>query len=151
MGWGLKKKSKYLSTFKRNQSWIFIGRTDADTEAPTLWPPNAKNQLIGKDPDAGKDWRQEEKETTKDEMVGWHHWHYGHEFEQTPGVGDGQGGLVCCSSWCLKESDTTERLNWLRHFQPPKWDCEEELIERCTVSCYLLGGSTARHLVMGLG
>ena len=74
---------------KWNQSWIFIGRTDAEAEAPVLWPPDAKNWLIGKDPDAGKDWRQEEKGTTEDEIIGWHHQLYGHEFEQAPGVGDG--------------------------------------------------------------
>ena len=94
---------------KRNQSWILIGRTDPD---PILWPPDAKSQLIGKDPDAGKDWRQEEKGTTEDEMVGWHHQLDGHEFEQAPEVGDGQGGLTCCSPWGREESDTTERLNW---------------------------------------
>ena len=94
-----------------NQSWIFIGKTDA--EAPILWPPDAKNWLIGKDPDAGKDWRQEEKGVTEDEMVGWHHRLDGHEFEQAPGVDDGQGSLVCCSPWGGKESDTTEWLNWL--------------------------------------
>ena len=82
---------------KGNQSWIFIGGTDAEAEAPILWPPNAKSWLIGKDPDAGKDWRQEEKGTTEDEMVGWHHRLNGHEFEQAPGVGDGQGSLTCCS------------------------------------------------------
>ena len=95
---------------KGNQSWIFIGRTDA--EAPILWPPDAKNWLIEKDRDAGKDWKQEEKETTEDEMVGWHHWIDGDEFEQGPGVGDGQGSLTCCSPWGRKESDTTERLDW---------------------------------------
>ena len=82
---------------KGNQSWIFIGKTDAEAEAPVLWPPNAKNWFIGKDSDAGKDWRQEEKEVTEDEMVGWHHQLDGREFEQAPGVGDGQGSLVCCS------------------------------------------------------
>ena len=97
---------------KGNQSWIFIARTDAEAETPILWPPDVKNQLIGKDADAGKDWRWEEKEMTEDEMVGWHHWHNGHEFKQTPGVGDGQGGLACCSPWSPKELDTTERLNW---------------------------------------
>ena len=76
---------------KGNRSWIFIGRTDAEAETPALWPPDAKNWLIGKDPDAGKDWRQEEKETTEDEMVGWYHWFDGHEFEHTLGVGDGKG------------------------------------------------------------
>ena len=95
---------------KGNQSWIFIGRTDA--EAPTLWPPDPKHWLR-KDPDAGKDeGRQEEKGMTEDEMVGWHHQLDGHESEQAPGVGDGQGGLVCCRSWGRGESDTTERLNW---------------------------------------
>ena len=93
-----------------NQSWIFIGRTDAEAETPILWPPDAKNWLIGKDLDAGKDWRQ--KGMTEDEMVGWHHWLDRHEFEQAPGVGDGQGGLACCSPWGHKESDVTEWLNW---------------------------------------
>ena len=79
---------------------------------PILWPPHVKSWLIWKDPDAGKDWGQEEKGTTEDEIVGWHHWHNGHEFGWTPGVGDGQGGLVCCNSWGRKESDMTERLNW---------------------------------------
>ena len=95
-----------------SQSWIFIGRTDAEAETPILWPPDGKSWLIWKDPDAGKDWGREEKGTTEDEMVGWHHWQDGHEFEQTPGVGDGQGGLVCCSPWGHKELDTTERLSW---------------------------------------
>ena len=97
---------------KGNQSWIFIARTDAEAETPILWPRDARNWLIGKDPDAGRDWGQEEKGTTEDEMVGWHHRHYGHEFEWTPGVGDGQGSLACCSPWGRKESDRTERLNW---------------------------------------
>ena len=97
---------------KGDQSWVFIGRTDVEAETPILWPPDAKSWLIWKDPDAGKFWGQEEKGTTEDEMVGWHHWLSGHGFEWTPGVGDGQGGLVCCSSWGRKESDTTERLNW---------------------------------------
>ena len=82
---------------KGNQLWIFIGRTDAKAETPIVWPPDAKNWLTGKDPDAGKVWRQEEKGMTEDEMVGWHHWLDGHEFEWTPGVGDSQGGLACCS------------------------------------------------------
>ena len=94
-----------------NQSWIFIGSIDAEAETPTLWPPDAKNRLIGKDPDAGKDWRWE-KGMTEDEMVGWHHRLNGHGFGWTPGVGDGQGGLVCCSPWCHKELDTAEQLNW---------------------------------------
>ena len=97
---------------KGNQSWIVIGSTDDKAEAPVLWPADAKNWLIGKDPDAGKDWRQEQKGMTEDEMVGWHHWLDGHEFEQALGVGDGQGGLVCCSPWGCKESDTTEWLSW---------------------------------------
>ena len=93
---------------KGNQSWIFIGRTDVEAETPILWPPHAKSRLIGKDPDAGRDWGQEEKGTTEDEMAGWHHWLDGRESEWIPGVGDGQGGLVCCNSWRHKESDTTE-------------------------------------------
>ena len=96
---------------KGNQSWIFIGRTDAETETPH-WPPDAKNWLIWKDPNAGKDWRREEKGMTEDEMVGWHHRLDGHEFEQAPGVGDGQGSLVCCSPWGCKESEETEQLSW---------------------------------------
>ena len=97
---------------KGNQSWIFIGRTDTEAEAPILWPPDVKNRLIWKDPGVGTDWRWEEKWATENEMVGWHHCLYGHEFEQAPGVGDGQGRLVCCSPWGCKELDTTEWLNW---------------------------------------
>ena len=97
---------------KGHQSWIFIGRTDAEAETPILWPPNTKNWLIGKDPDGGKDWRQKEKGMTEDEMVGWHHWLNGHEFEQALGVGDGQGSLACCIPWVHKETDRTEWLNW---------------------------------------
>ena len=84
---------------KENQLWIFVRRTDAETEAPKFWPPDVKSWLIGKDPDAGKDWRWEEKGTTEDEMVRWHHWLNGHDFEYTPGVGEGQGSLACCSPW----------------------------------------------------
>ena len=92
---------------KRNQPWILIGKTDAETEAPILWPLDAKSQFIGKDPDAGKDWGQEERGTTEDEMVGWHHWPNGHEFEQTLGDGEEQRSLACCNPWGHKESDTT--------------------------------------------
>ena len=97
---------------KGNESWIFIGRTDAEAEAPILWPPDVKNWLIGKDPDAGKDWRWEEKGMTEEEMVGWHHWLNGHEFEWTLGDSEGQGGLACYIPWSCKELDMTERLNW---------------------------------------
>ena len=97
---------------KGDQSWIVIGRTDAEAEAPILWPPDVTDWLIWKDPDAGKDWRWEEKGMTEYEMVGWHHRLNGHEFEETLGVGNGQGGLACCSPWGHKESDTTEQLNW---------------------------------------
>ena len=96
---------------KGDQSWVFIGRTDAEAESPILWPPHVKSQLIGKDPDAGKDWRQEEKGITEDEMAGWHHWLDGHEFEEVLGVGDEQGRLVCCSPCGHKESDMTVWLN----------------------------------------
>ena len=97
---------------KGDQSWVFVGRTNVEAETPVLWPPDAKSWLIWKDPDAGKDWGQKEKGMTEDEMSGWHPRLDGHEFEWTPGVGDGQGGLACCSSWDHKESDMTERLNW---------------------------------------
>ena len=100
---------------KGNQSWIFTGRTDTEAETPILWPPDVKNWLIWKDPDAGKDWRWEEKGMTEDEMVEWHHWLNGHEFEQALGVGDRQRGLGCCSPWGQSRtwlSDWTE-LNWM--------------------------------------
>ena len=96
---------------KGNQPWIFIGRTDAEAETPRFWPPDVKNWLSEKGPDAGEDCRQEEKGMTEDEMVEWHHWLNGLEFEQTLGDGEGQGSLVCCSPWGYKESDTTEWLN----------------------------------------
>ena len=98
-----------------DQPWDFWGRTDAKSETPVLWPPHAKSWLIGKDSDAGRDWGQEEKGTTEDEMAGWHQGLDGLEFEWTPGVGDGQGGLVCCDAWGRKELVTTERLNWTEH------------------------------------
>ena len=106
---------------KGNQYWIFIGRTDAEAELLMLWLPHAKTWLIGKDPDAGRDWGQEEKGTTEDEMAGWHHRLDAHESACTPGVGDGQGGLACCDSWGCKESDTTERLNWTEPNCILKW------------------------------
>ena len=96
----------------KDQPWVFFARNDAEAETPILWPPHVKNWLIGKDPDARRDWGQEEKGTTEDKMAEWHHWLDAHEFEWTLGVGDGQGGLACCDSWGLKESDTSERLNW---------------------------------------
>ena len=102
---------------KGNQSWMFIGRTDTEAETPIFWPPDAKSWLIGKDPDAGKDWRREEKGMTEDKVAGWHQWLDGHGFEQAPGIGDGQGGLALCSPRGWKESDTTEWLNWFS-FQP---------------------------------
>ena len=105
---------------KGNQSGIVIGRTDAEAEIPILWPPDAKSWLIWKDPDAEKDWGQEEKGMSEDEMVGWHHRLDGRESEWTPGVGDGQGGLACCSSWGCKETDTSEQLNWV--FVTENWD-----------------------------
>ena len=98
---------------KGDLSWVFIGRTDVEAETPILGPPDAKSWLIWKDPDAGKDWGQEVKGMTEDEMVGWHHWLDGRGFGWTLGIGDGQGGLACCNSWGHKESDTTEWLNWI--------------------------------------
>ena len=112
---------EYYSAIKENKilpfatPWMIlegIMLNDAEAETPILWPHDAKNWLIGKDPDAGKEWRQEEKGTTEDEMVGWHHQLDGYEFEQALGVGNEQGSLVCCSPWGHKESDMTERLNW---------------------------------------
>ena len=97
---------------KGNQSWIFIGKTDAEAQTPIFWLSHGKNWLPGKDPDAWKDWRQEKKGTAEDEMVRWHHWLDGREFEQALGVGDGQGSLACCIPWGHKESDITEWLNW---------------------------------------
>ena len=99
---------------KGNQLRIFIGGTDTEAETPILWPPDAKNWLTGKDPDAGKDWRQEEKGMTEDELVGWHHWLNGHEFEQTPGDGERQGSLACWNPWGHKELDMTGWLNYNR-------------------------------------
>ena len=97
---------------KGNKAWMFIGRIDVEPETPIFWPPDVKSWLIWKEPDAGKDWGQEEKGKTEDEMVGWYHRLSGCEFEHSLGVGDGQGGLACCSSWGPKELDMTERLNW---------------------------------------
>ena len=97
---------------KGDQPWVFFGRNDAKAETPILWPPHVKSWLIGKDSDDGRDWGQEEKGTIEDELAGWHHQLNGREFEWTPGVGDGQGGLACCDSWGHKESDMTEWLNW---------------------------------------
>ena len=101
------------SIHKGDQPWVFFGRNDAKAETPVLWPPHAKSWLIGKDSDAGRDWGQEEKRTTEDELAWWHHWLNGRESEWTPGVGDGQGGLACCDSLGWKKSDRTEWLNWL--------------------------------------
>ena len=105
-------KEVQLVNSEGDQPWDFFGRNDAKAETPVLWPPHAKSWLIGKDSDVERDWGQEEKGTTEDDMAGWHHWLDGHESEWTLGLGDGQGGLACCDSWSRKESDTTERLNW---------------------------------------
>ena len=125
---------------KGDQSWVFIGRTDAEAGTPILWPPHAKNWLIGKDPDAGRDWGQEEKGTTEDEMAGWHHWLDGREFEWAPGVGDGQGGLVCYDSWGCKESDTTERLNWTDVLVTSSRNSQQRSVSKqvCSEGAYLL-------------
>ena len=122
---------------KGNQSWVFIGGTVVEAETPIIWPPDAKSWLIGKDPDAWKDWGQEEKGTIEDEMVGWHHQLNGHGFGWTLGVSDGQEGLACCGSWGRKESDMTERLNWteeccwhrfLNHIVPSSENPSEKLL-----------------------
>ena len=113
---------------KGNQSWIFFGRTDAEVETLILWPPDAKNWLISKEHDAGKHRRQEKKGTSEDEMVGWHHWLSGHEFEQDPGVGDIQGNLACCSPWGGKELDLTKQLNWTECRRKRLTDTENKLV-----------------------
>ena len=105
------KKIKLVNP-KGNQPWIFTGKTNAEVKGQYFWPPDAKSRLVGKDPDGRKDWRQEGKGATEDEMVGWHHWLNGHEFEQTQGDSEVQGSLTCCSPWGCKESNTTEQLNW---------------------------------------
>ena len=120
---------------KGNQSWIFIGRTDAEAETPIFWPPDLKNWLIWKDPDDGKDWRQEENRMTE-EMVGWHLRLNGHEFEQALGVGDGKGSLACCSPWGYKESDTTEWLNWIMFGVKALFICL--LVCFCLVNCLFI-------------
>ena len=120
---------------KGNQSRIFIARTDAEAETLILWPPDVKNWLMWKDPDAGKDWGQEEKGTTEGEMVGWHHRLNGHGFGWTPGVGDGQGGLVCCSSWGRKESAMTEWLNWTDAGKDWRWE-EKGMTEDEMIVCH---------------
>ena len=109
---GAGEDSWEFSGKQRDQAAEYLLELLAEAEAPVLWPPDAKSWLIWKDPDAGKDWRQEEKGTTKDEMVGWYHQLNGHEFEQAMGIDDGQGGLVCYSPWGCKESDMTEQLTW---------------------------------------
>ena len=119
---------------KGDQTWVFIGRTDVEAETPILWPPDVKSWLIGKDSDAGKDWGQEEKGTTEDEMVGWHHRLDGRGFGWTLGVGDGQGGLAHCGSRGHKELDTTEQLNWT---EVNVWELMWELM---TVSVHPRGG-----------
>ena len=111
-----------LYSNSHDQSWVFIGRTDVEAETPILWSPDVKSWFIWKDPDAGKDWRQE-KGLTEEEMVGWHHWLDGHEFEQAPEMGDGQGSLVCYSPWGCKELDITEWLNWTEL----NWDYKQKL------------------------
>ena len=115
---------------KENWSWVFIGRTDAEAETPILWPCHVKSWLIGKDPDAGRGWGQEEKGMTEDEMAGWHHRLDAHEFEWISGVGDGQGDLACCGSWGCKESETTEQLNWteLKDILGIYWNCRAVVI-----------------------
>ena len=143
--WGWKRLLRVLHSKeikpvnpKGNQPWIFVGRTDAQAEAPTLRPPIVKSQHTRKDSDAGKDGGQEEKWVTEDEMVGWHHQLNGHEFEQTLGVGDWQGGLACGSPWGHKESDMTERLTWTELIQPYYYSASMSGCERCLMSSFLI-------------
>ena len=127
--WDLDCKESKPVNPKGNQSWIVIGRTDVEAETPILRTPDVESWLIWKDPDAGRDLGQEEKGTTEDEIVGWHHQLNGHGFGWTPGVGDGQGGLVCCGSWGRKESDMTEQLNWIY------WNLEVKLLLQYYITC----------------
>ena len=132
---------------KGDQSWMFFGRTDAKAETLVLWPPHVKSWLIGKDSDAGRDWGQEEKGMTEDEMAGWHHRLDGREFEWTPGVGDGQGGLACCNSWGRKEMDMTERRNWTE--DSLAWDPSKVIIKAIYIALHTLqgfpGGSAVKN------
>ena len=120
---------------KEGQSWVFTGRTDVEAETPIFWPPDAESWLIWKDPDVGKDWRWEEKGITEDEMVGWHHWLNGHEFEQVLGVGDGQGSLTGCSPWGHKESDNCVLSLWISGSMFSGGGC---LILRCEILSYAI-------------
>ena len=125
---------------KGNQPWLFIGRTDAEAEAPILWPRDPKTWLIGKDPDAGKDWRQEEKGTTEDEMVGWHHWLNGHEFEQTPGNSGGQRWLACCSPWGNRvghDLATKQQKFYMVPAAVREHQLEKLVLRRCQAGLYL--------------
>ena len=127
-----------------DQSWVLIGRTDAEAETPILWPPHAKSWLIGKDPDAGRDYGQEEKGTTEDEMAGWHHQLDAHEFGWTPGAGDRQGGLACCDLWGCKELDTTECLNWTELM----WVSSKLLKRKENVGAFLYNKLVPRFLMI---
>ena len=135
-----------------DQPWVFFGR-NAKSETRVIWPPHAKSWLIGKDSDAGRDWGQDEKGMTEDEMAGWHCRLDGHEVEWTPGDGDGQGGLACCDSWGRKESDTTERLNWLTdtvqiyYLLDPEVTTVLVLKPRCLQSWSLSRGSTGESVL----
>ena len=147
------KEIKLVDT-KGNHPWMFIGRTDAEVEPEILWPPDMKSQFIGKDPDAGKDWGQEEKGATV--MVGWHHWSNGCEFEQAPGAGERQGKLVCCSPWGRKESDMTEQLNWRTAPSYHVCLCIEvacrhvKLLQSFPTLCYPMGQSPPGSSVHGI-
>ena len=123
----LDSKEIKLAYLKGNQPWIFIGRTDAETKAPRLWPPGVKSLHIGKDSDAGKDWKQKEKWEAEDKMVREHHQLNGQEFEQSPGDSEGQGSLVCCSPWSRKEKDMTERMNNNKLHQEVKWEKNQSI------------------------
>ena len=130
---------------KGNQSWVLIGRTDVESETPILWPPDVKSRLIWKDHDAGKDWGQEEKGTTEDEMVGWHYWLNGHGFGWTLIVGDGQGSLACCDSQDCKMLDTTEWLNWTERLK--SYGSGVFYMERLTINSVLLIDTCDLHVI----
>ena len=132
--WTERRSNQFHS--EGDQPWVFFGRNDAIAETPVLWPPHGKSWLTGKDPDAGRDWGQEEKGGTEDEMAGWHHRPNGCEFEWTPGVADGQGGQACCDSWGCKESDMTEWLNWTEEKLRGKVGIEDDREQECLMEQY---------------
>ena len=138
VSWTVRRSNHKPVNPKGNQSWIFTGKADTKAEAPILWPPDVKSQLTRQDPDAGKDWRQEEKEKTEDEVVGWHHWLDAYEFEQALGDGEGQGNVVCYGPWGPKMLDMTEQQKDFSTFSVSKTPFSFKGGDRlCSISVYI--------------